>query len=92
MVLGVNIWRDLFGSIRSAIGGRAKALEKELRSGYALAVDELKKEAYLINANAVIGVYISGMMEVAGEVGKPNDKMMVITATGTAVKTSFTKT
>ena len=85
VVLGVDAWRDMMGSIRSWWGGRAKGLEKELQAGFNLALDDLKKEAILVGANAVIGIEFDGGMEVAGDVGS-NDKMMVVTATGTAVK------
>ena len=85
VVLGVDAWRDMMGSVRSWWGGRAKGLEKELQAGFVLALDDLKKEAVLVGANAVIGVEFDGGMEVAGDVGS-NDKMMVVTATGTAVK------
>lgn len=85
VVLGVDAWRDMMGSIRSWWGGRAKGLEKELQAGFTLALDDLKKEAILAGANAVIGIEFDGGMEVAGDVGS-NDKMMVVTATGTAVK------
>ena len=85
VVLGVDAWRDMLGSMRSWWGGRAKGLEKELQAGFNLALDDLKKEAVLIGANAVIGIEFDGGMEMAGDVGS-NDKMMVVTATGTAVK------
>ena len=85
VVLGVDAWKDMMGSIRSWWGGRAKGLEKELQAGFNLALDDLKKEAILVGANAVIGIEFDGGMEVAGDVGS-NDKMMVVTATGTAVK------
>ena len=84
VILGVNAWRDLMGSIRSWAGGRAEGLEKELRSGFVLANEDLKKEAYLLKANAIVGVEFDGGMELAGDSGT-NDKMMVISATGTAV-------
>ena len=85
VVLGVDAWKDMMGSLRSWWGGRAKGLEKELQAGFNLALDDLKKEAILAGANAVIGIEFDGGMEVAGDVGS-NDKMMVVTATGTAVK------
>lgn len=85
VVLGVDAWKDMMGSIRSWWGGRANGLEKELQAGFNLALDDLKKEAILAGANAVVGIEFDGGMEVAGDVGS-NDKMMVVTATGTAVK------
>lgn len=84
VILGVNAWRDLMGSFRSWAGGRAESLEKELRSGFVLANEDLKKEAYLLKANAIIGVEFDGGMELAGDDGT-NDKMMVVSGTGTAV-------
>ena len=84
VILGVDAWRDLMGSFRSWWGGRAESLEKELRAGFQLANDDLKKEAFLLNANAIIGVEFDGGMELAGDAGT-NDKMMVVSATGTAV-------
>lgn len=84
VILGVDAWRDLMGSFRSWAGGRAESLEKELRAGFQLANEDLKKEAFLLSASAVVGVKFDGGMELAGDAGT-NDKMMVVSATGTAV-------
>lgn len=86
VVLGVNAWRDMLGSIRRGWGGRSKALERELSSGFDSAVEGLVKEAYLAGANGIIAISVTSSMEVAGELTKSNDKMMVVSATGTAVK------
>jgi len=86
VVMGVNAWRDLLGSWGSFWGGRSRTLERELASGYDLALEDLKKEAYLRGAHAVIGVEFDGGMEMAGESDKSNDKMMVVSGMGTAVK------
>jgi uncharacterized protein YbjQ (UPF0145 family) len=85
VILGVVAWKDLFGSFRSWAGGRAVSLEEELRSGFQIANTELKREAYLVGANAVLAAEFDGGMEVAGDQGV-NDKMMVISASGTAVR------
>ena len=85
VILGVNAWKDLTTSIRSWWGGRAESLEGELRSGFALADEELKKEAFLVGANAVIAAQFDGDLEVAGESGS-NDKMLMVSASGTAVR------
>lgn len=85
VILGVNAWKDLVGSVRSWAGGRAQSLEDELRSGFKIANTELKREAYLAGANAVLAAEFDGGMEVAGDQGA-NDKMMVISASGTAVR------
>ncbi len=86
VVMGVDILRDMFSSIRSFWGGRSRGLERELTSGYAYAIEDMKKEAYLKGADAVIGTEFDANLEVVGELGKPNDKMVIIAGVGTAVR------
>jgi len=86
VVMGVSFIRDFLSSFRSGLGGRTKSIERELSSGYIYALDDLKKDAVLMEADAVISVKIDSQMEMAGEVGKANDKMVVVSAIGTAVK------
>ena len=49
-------------------------------------IEDLKTQAILNGADAVIGVQISSSLEMAGELGKSNDKMLLVSGTGTAVK------
>lgn len=85
VILGVDSWVDLKGSFSSWIGGRAKSLEDELKQGFQLATEDMRREAFAVNSNAVVGLEYDGSMELGGEYGV-NDKMMVVSATGTAVK------
>ncbi len=81
-VIGANIVRDFFASIRDKIGGRAGSYEKVLRSGRDAAVADMAEEAKALGGNAVIGVDLD-----YGALGS-SDSMLMVTATGTAVTIS----
>ena len=55
-ILGANVFKDFFASIRDIVGGRSAAYEEELRRAKDLAVDEMIEQARARGANAVIGV------------------------------------
>ena len=78
-VLGANIFRDLFASIRDIVGGRSGSYEKELNKARGIAIEEMTVEAAALGANAVIGVDID--YETVGQ----NSSMLMVTAAGTAV-------
>ncbi|SON54831.1 hypothetical protein HDIA_1290 [Hartmannibacter diazotrophicus] len=78
-ILGANVFKDLFASIRDIVGGRSGAYENEMRRARSIAVDEMCAEAESAGANAVIGVDID--YETVGDRGS----MMMVTACGTAV-------
>ena len=48
VILGVNAWKDLTSSFSSWAGGRAEGLEAEMRDGFALAGEDLRKEALML--------------------------------------------
>jgi uncharacterized protein YbjQ (UPF0145 family) len=78
-ILGANVFRDFFASIRDVVGGRSGSYERVLRDGRDTAINEMIQEAQRLGANAVVGVHLD-----YGAVGK-NEGMMMVTATGTAV-------
>lgn len=78
-ILGANVVRDFFASVRDIVGGRSGSYEKVLRSGRDGALDDMADEARRLGANAVIGVDLD-----YGAVGS-TESMMMVTATGTAV-------
>ncbi|WP_291298420.1 heavy metal-binding domain-containing protein [Elioraea sp.] len=78
-IVGVNVFRDLFASIRDIVGGRSAAYEKELAAARQAALESLLEEARLLGADAVVGVDID-----YATVGQ-NGSMMMVTTTGTAV-------
>jgi uncharacterized protein YbjQ (UPF0145 family) len=79
-ILGANIFRDLFASVRDIVGGRSGAYEKVLKEARATAVEEMVGEARAQGADAVVGVDLD--YEVIGKDGS----MLMVTASGTAVK------
>lgn len=80
VIVGANIFKDLFAGIRDIVGGRSGAYESTLRSARDTAFEELEAEAVRLGANAVIGVDID--YEVIGKEGS----MLMVTVSGTAVR------
>jgi uncharacterized protein YbjQ (UPF0145 family) len=77
-VLGANIFRDIGAGFRNIAGGRAEGYEKELRKGRDQAIAEMIEAAQALGASAVIGVDI--------DYESVNNGMLMVTASGTAVK------
>ena len=78
-IIGANIFRDFFASIRDVIGGRSNSYEKVLRKAKDSALREMEEQAMRMGANAVIGVDLD--YETVGQ----NGSMLMVTASGTAV-------
>jgi len=79
-IIGANIFKDFFASIRDIVGGRSGSYEKVLREAKDTALKEMKDSALRINANAVLAVDLD--YETVGA----NGGMLMVTASGTAVK------
>jgi uncharacterized protein YbjQ (UPF0145 family) len=80
-ILGANIFKDFFASIRDIVGGRSAAYEKELRKAQDIAVDEMKEQARALGGNAVVGVDLDYESIGVGSSGN----MLMVSASGTAV-------
>ncbi|MCY7397604.1 MAG: heavy metal-binding domain-containing protein [Sphingomonas bacterium] len=80
VIVGANIFADLFASVRDIVGGRSGAYENALRDARTQALAELQAEARDLGADAVIGVDLD--YEVLGKTGS----MLMVSASGTAVK------
>ncbi len=78
-ILGANIFRDFFASIRDIVGGRSAAYEKELRKAKDIALREMREQAKNLGANAIVGIDID--YETIGT----NSSMLMVSANGTAV-------
>lgn len=78
-IIGANIFRDFFASIRDIVGGRSSSYEQVLREAKVTALKELQDEAAALGANAVIGIDLD--YETVGG----NGSMLMVTASGTAV-------
>jgi uncharacterized protein YbjQ (UPF0145 family) len=79
-IVGANLFRDLFAQIRGIVGGRSGAYKAELRRARELALEETEEEARRLGADAVIGI------DVDYEVLGGNNSMLMVTASGTAVR------
>ena len=79
-VIGANIFRDMFSSVRDVVGGRAGGYERALAGARDAAMDELIEAAKQMGANGVIGIDFD--YEVMGEA----NGMMMVAVSGTAVK------
>ena len=79
-IIGANIFKDFFASIRDVVGGRSGSYEKVLREAKDTALKEMKQNAKKLNANAIVGIDLD--YETVGKGGG----MLMVTASGTAVK------
>jgi uncharacterized protein YbjQ (UPF0145 family) len=78
-IVGANIVRDLFASVRDIVGGRAGAYENVLANARETALVEMRENAERLGANAVVGVDLD--YETLGSGGS----MLMVCASGTAV-------
>ncbi len=79
VIVGANLFRDLFASITDIVGGRSGKYEDVLARARKEALAEMKSEAMALGGNAVVGVDID--YEVLGQ----NGSMLMVSASGTAV-------
>ncbi len=77
-IMGANVVRDIFASITDIVGGRSGAYESKLSQAREIALKEMTSRARSMGANAIIGVDLD--YEVI------RDGMLMVTASGTAVK------
>ncbi len=80
-VFGMNILKDMFAGFRDFFGGRNKASQDALRDARVACLDELRREAGEMGANAVIGIDLD-----YSEISGGGKSMLFLVATGTAVK------
>jgi len=78
-VIGANVFRDVFASIRDFVGGRSGSYEKVLKSARDEALRDMMEDAARMGADAIIGVDLD--YEVVGQSGS----MLICIASGTAV-------
>lgn len=79
VIVGANIFRDLFASVRDIVGGRSGSYEDVLARARKQALEEMEAQAAALGGNAVIGVDID--YEVLGA----NGSMLMVSCSGTAV-------
>jgi uncharacterized protein YbjQ (UPF0145 family) len=77
-VIGINLLKDVLVNLRDIFGGRSATAQNVLKDLRNFALKELKKEAALLGANAVISVDLD-YSELS------NNDMLFLVASGTAV-------
>ena len=78
-IIGANIVKDVFASIRDIVGGRSGSYEKVLREAKDTALKEMTENAKRLNADAILGVDLD--YETVGNRGG----MLMVTSSGTAI-------
>ncbi len=76
VVEGINMFRDFAAGFTNVIGGRSESYEKSMAKAREAAMNEMKKKAASLGANAIVGVTVD--YEVI-------NAMLMITSSGTAV-------
>ena len=79
VIVGANLFRDIFASITDLVGGRSGKYEEVLARARREAMEEMTQEALQLGGNAVVGVDID--YEVLGKAGS----MLMVSVSGTAV-------
>ena len=79
-IIGANIFRDLFSSVRDVVGGRAGGYERALSGAREAAVEDMVAAAKDMGANGIVGLDFD--YAVMGE----TNGMMLVAVSGTAVK------
>ncbi|MFB9052016.1 heavy metal-binding domain-containing protein [Formosa undariae] len=79
-IIGANFIKDFFAGIRDIVGGRSSSYEAVLREAKDSALKEMKERAVDLGAHAIVGVDLD--YETVG----PKGGMLMVTASGTAVK------
>ena len=80
IVAGVDFVRDFAAGLTNFFGGRSSSYEDELMQARESALREMEARATQMGANAVVGVDLD--YEVLGA----NNGMLMVTASGTAVR------
>jgi uncharacterized protein YbjQ (UPF0145 family) len=78
-IIGANIFRDIFASVRDIVGGRSATYERALGEAREVAMNEMQAKAQQLGANAVIAI------DVDYEVLGTNNGMLMVAVSGTAV-------
>ena len=80
VIVGANLFRDLFASITDIVGGRSGKYAEVLARARLEAIEEMTEQARQLGGNAVIGVDLD--YEVIGK----NGSMLMVSVSGTAVR------
>jgi uncharacterized protein YbjQ (UPF0145 family) len=86
VVAGTGLFSDVAASFSDVFGGRSGSYQKQLRQINEEALSELREAAAEAGADAVIGVSFDH-----DQISGQNNQLLMVTATGTAVRTEKTR-
>lgn len=81
VVIGMHLFRDIASAFRDTFGGRSETMQKGLRDARKTALEELRREALALGADAVVAVDLD-----YSEISGGGKSMLFLVASGTAVK------
>lgn len=79
-VYGMNVFKDIASSFRDIVGGRSKVLQTGLRDARETTLAELRKEAFVLGADAVVAIDLD-----YSQISEGGRTMLILVASGTAV-------
>jgi len=79
-VLGTNIFKDFFASVRDIVGGRSASYEKLLQEGKDQAIADMVARAKVLGAEAAVGVDLDYQV-----IGGDSKTLLMVCVNGTAV-------
>jgi uncharacterized protein YbjQ (UPF0145 family) len=79
-IIGANIFRDMFSTVRDVVGGRAGGYERALSGARDAALKDMMEAARELGADGIVGIDFD--YEVLGEA----NGMMMVAVSGTAAK------
>ncbi len=83
--VGMGLLTDVFNAWRDVFGGRSKSYQNALKDARKAVLHELRREAHLLGADAVLGVSLD-----YSEISGGGKSMMFLVASGTAVRLAKT--
>lgn len=86
IVIGMNFFKDFLAGFTDFFGGNSHSYQNTLASINEQAIEKLRKKAFTIGANCVVGLKIDN-----DEIGAQGKSMMMVTATGTAAIANFSE-
>ena len=87
VVAGTNVFSDIAASFSDVFGGRSSSYQKQLADINEQVLSDLQAQATRVGADALIGVKVDH-----DEISGGNRQLLMVTATGTAVRASKRKT
>lgn len=84
VVVGMNIFKDFFAGLTDFFGGRSETYQRVLSSINQEVIDELRKKAFSLGGNCILGLKIDN-----DEISAKDKSMLMVTAVGTVAKAKF---